>query len=114
MTVSPVSRTRPSRAVEFLVDSGAVYSVLPAAVWKALALKRKDMMSFSLADGTSIERGISEARFSYRERDRVSPVVLGETGDSALLGAVTLETMGLVLNPLSREVLPMQLVLARR
>jgi len=114
MVVTPVGRSRPSRGVHFLVDSGAVYSVLPKPVWSALRLKPKDRMTFSLADGASIERRLSEARFSYKRRDRVSPVILGEGRDEPLLGAVTLETLGLVLNPLSREVLPMRLTLARR
>jgi predicted aspartyl protease len=114
MQVTPVGRSRPMRSVDFLVDSGAVYSVLPEATWKALALRPKDEMTFSLADATSIVRKLSEARFVHGDRDRVSPVILGKRGDEALLGAVTLETLGLVLNPLSREVLPMRLTLARR
>ena len=40
-------------------------------------------------------------------------VVLGETEDEALLGAVTLETLGLMLNPLNRTLQPMRMVLAR-
>jgi clan AA aspartic protease len=114
MVVKPVARARPAQGVDFLVDSGAVYTVLPRRVWSALRLRAKDRMSFSLADGTSIERGLSEARFEYAGRDRVSPVVLGQGSDEPLLGAVTLETLGLVLNPLSRDVVPMRLVLARR
>lgn len=114
IVVTPVGRTRPSLDVDFLVDSGAVFSVLPRQVWHALGLRPKDEMTFSLADGTSIVRKLSEARFVYRQRDRVSPVILGEGKDEPLLGAVTLETLGLVLNPLSREVLPMRLTLARR
>lgn len=38
--------------------------------------------------------------------------MLGGPGDAPLLGAVTLETLGLMVNPLSREVLPMRLILA--
>jgi hypothetical protein len=38
--------------------------------------------------------------------------MLGEEGDVALLGTVTLEELGLVLNPLSRELQPMQMMLA--
>lgn len=114
MVVKPVGRSRPARGVDLLVDSGAVYTVLPRRVWSALGLRAKDKMAFSLADGTSIERGLSEARFEYGGRDRVSPVVLGQGSDEPLLGAVTLETLGLVLNPLSRDVVPMRLVLARR
>jgi clan AA aspartic protease len=112
MRVSPVGKTRPQRLVRFLVDSGAVYSVLPARIWKALRLRAKDAMTFTLADGTTMERRVSEARFEFRGNDRVSPVILGEGADDALLGAVTLETLGLVLNPLSRELQPMRLLVA--
>jgi hypothetical protein len=41
-----------------------------------------------------------------------SPVVLGRTDEGPLLGPVTLETLGLVLHPLSRRLVPMRLVLA--
>ena len=52
-----------SRKVKFLVDSGAVWSVLPKKDWEALGLKAKRTHSFSLADGTTIERSISDCRF---------------------------------------------------
>ena len=48
--------------MDFLVDSGAVFSVLPQVVWTALGLRPKDEMTFSLADGTAIARELSEAR----------------------------------------------------
>jgi hypothetical protein len=35
-------------------------------------------------------------------------VVLGGPTDAPLLGAVTLETLGLMVNPLTRELLPMR------
>jgi hypothetical protein len=38
--------------------------------------------------------------------------MLGEKGDEALLGAVTLEILGLILNPYSRELQPMRMMLA--
>jgi len=38
--------------------------------------------------------------------------VLGDAEEAALLGAVTLETLGLMGNPLSRRVLPMRMTLA--
>jgi hypothetical protein len=40
-------------------------------------------------------------------------VILGESGDQALLGMVTLEVMGLVLNPFKRVLQPMRSMLAR-
>ncbi len=101
-----------SRDVRFLVDSGAIYSVLPEHDWRALRLKPEREVEFTLADGTAITRGVSECRFEIRGEAATSPVVLGETNDGALLGAVTLETLGFMLNPLTREILPMRMALS--
>jgi predicted aspartyl protease len=101
-----------SRACRLLVDSGAVYSQLPEEIWKPLKLRPQSAMDFTLADGTTIRRRVSECIFEFRDVRRHSPVILGDKGDPALLGAVTLETMGLVLNPFKRTLQPMQLVLA--
>ena len=103
---------RKKEDVRFLIDSGASYSVLPEAVWKRLKLKPKRTMAFTLADGAEITRDISECRISSKHGDGHTPVVLGQRGDKALLGAVTLEILGLVLNPFTRELQPMQMMLA--
>lgn len=99
--------------VRFLVDTGAVYTVLPEDVWHALKLKPQRAVEFSLADGTIISRQVSECRFTIQGQSATSPVVLGAPEDAPLLGAVTLETLGLMINPLSRELLPMRMMLAR-
>jgi predicted aspartyl protease len=97
------------------VDSGAIYSVLPAKIWRALRLRADRKVEFTLADGTPIERGVSECRFEIQGKAATSPVVLGVERDGALLGSVTLKTLGLMLNPLTREILPMRMVpVARR
>jgi hypothetical protein len=69
-------------------------------------------MRFSLADGTAIERDVSECHFALADADGHSPVILGEPGDEALLGTVTLEVMGLMLNPFKRILEPMRMLLA--
>jgi predicted aspartyl protease len=108
---APNRRTRPRR-VRFLVDSGAVYSVLRRADWQALSLKPERELDFVLADGTVLTRAISECSIEIAGRRATSPVILGETEDEALLGAVTLETLGLVLNPLTRRLQAMPMILA--
>ena len=102
-----------SIGVRFLVDTGAVYTVLPEDVWPALKLKPQRTVEFSLADGTIISRQVSECRFTIEGQSATSPVVLGASEDAPLLGAVTLETIGLMVNPLSRELLPRRMMLAR-
>ncbi len=101
-----------SRDVRFLVDSGAMYSLLPHDVWKDIGLAPERVMSFVLADGTAIERGVSECRIALLGRQAHTPVILGEEGDEPLLGAVTLEIFALVLDPFRRTLRPMHMRLA--
>lgn len=99
--------------VRFLVDSGATYSLLPHDVWNALGLAPKRTLDFTLADGTRVSRAVSECHLSLPEGDGHTPVILGEPGDEPLLGAVTLEILGLVLHPFRRTLEPMKMMLAR-
>lgn len=101
------------QTVRFLVDSGAAYSVLPHAVWPALGLAPTRALDFVLADGMTITRAVSHCLFRYQGIVAPSPVVLGEPSDDALLGVVTLENLGLVLNPFERTLRPMRMRLAR-
>ena len=97
--------------VRFLVDSGATYSLLPKAVWETIGLKPKRKLSFTLADGTTVERSVSEAFIIFPQGEAHTPVILGEEGDEALLGVVTLEILGLVFNPFDRTLHPMRMLL---
>ena len=98
-----------SAKTRFLVDSGATYTVLTKSVWERLGLKPLGEMEFILADGTVIKRSISEAVIElpgYGERH--TPVVLGAEEDENLLGIVTLEIFGLILDPFKRELRPIR------
>ena len=76
----PGGRQRPI-IVRFLVDTGAVYTVLPERVWRSLKLKPRRSAEFTLADGTTITRGVSECRFTVQGQSATSPVVLGGPED---------------------------------
>jgi clan AA aspartic protease len=101
--------------VEFLVDSGAVYSVVPKEVLERLGVRPLAEQEFRLADGTKISRKKGVAVFRYGKLVGGADVIFGEEGDSVLLGAFTLEALGLALDPLRRELrsLPMVLALAK-
>jgi clan AA aspartic protease len=98
--------------LEFLIDSGASYSLVPTNILKKLHIEPKKEMSFVLADGTSIKRKIGNAYFILDSNEAYSPVIFGEKGDEPLLGAVTLENMGLMLDPFQKKLHPMKLMLA--
>lgn len=98
--------------IQLLVDSGATYTLIPHDDWQAIGLVPKRQLSFTLADGTTIERRVSECHISLAQGEGHTPVILGEPGDEALLGVVTLEILGLVLNPFNRTLRPMRMLLA--
>ena len=89
--------------VSFLVDSGASYTAVPYDVVKQLDLRPSFEQTFSLADGTRIKRKIGNAMIEWQGKEVATPVILGQRGDNALLGVLTLEGLGLVLDPLKRE-----------
>ena len=93
-----------------LVDSGAVYSVIPKEDLKMLGIKPDSKQKFILANNKEIEKQVGEARFIWGDLQRTAPVVFGNK-DVYLLGATTLESMGLILDPLNRKLdkLPMLL-----
>ena len=100
------------RILEFLLDSGAIYSVVPAKILQELGIKPIATQEFRLADGSAISRRKGGAVFRYGDRVGGADVIFGEEGDHLLLGAFTLEALGLALDPLRRQLLPLPMILA--
>lgn len=99
-------------AVEFLVDSGAIYSVVPAPILENLGVKPLTEEEFRLANGEIIKRKKGIALFKYQGKIGGADVIFGEKDDSQLLGAFTLEALGLSLDPLKRELRPLPMIIA--
>jgi clan AA aspartic protease len=118
ITFARVNVSNPRRpdlgtdTIEFLIDTGAIYSAVPASVLEALAIPRLDRHEFTLADGSHQAYDVGEAFFELEAKRGASRVVFAPEGVTPLLGAVTLESLGLMVNPVTRELLPMRLFLA--
>lgn len=117
LTVLEVEVGNPARPeitekVEFLIDSGAIYSVVPAPILERLGIRPLMEQEFRLADGSKIVRKKGVAVFKRGERAGGADVIFGEEGDSKLLGAFTLGALGLSLDPLRRELKPLPMILA--
>ena len=101
-----------SLAVSDVAQSGAKFSLLPPDDWRAIGLTPRRRLTFVLADGTEIERDVSECYVRLAQGEGHTPVILGESGDEPLLGVVTLEILGLVLHPFNRTLQPARLLMA--
>ena len=106
------AKPKVTQPIEFLIDSGAIYSVVPAAILKKLGIKPIAEQTLRLADGSKITRKKGVAIFKYGDQTGGADVIFGEKGDSTLLGAFTLEALGLALDPLKRELRPLPMILA--
>jgi predicted aspartyl protease len=113
LTVKASRKSRKAIAVDFLIDSGAVYSLVSAERLKSIGIGPYKKLDFTFADGTIVTREVGDAYFEYRGDGGAAPVIFGQEGDQPLLGATTLESLGLVLDPFHRKLHPMKLVLMR-
>jgi len=112
LEVANQSNPEHAETVDFLIDSGAIYSVVPRPLLERLHIEPVAEQSFRLASGQTIRRQTAGALFRYRDRVGVAAVIFGEEGDSTLLGAHTLEALGLALDPIRRELMPLPMMLA--
>lgn len=80
------AKPKKAQTFEFLVDSGAFYSVMPAEDLKALGIKATRKESFLLANGETIIKRVGNAFFEFEGKVGAAPVVFGEK-DVYLLGA---------------------------
>lgn len=101
---------KKSEECEFLVDSGAVYSVVPQNILKKLGIKPTSTEEFILANGEVIKKPLGNAYFEYDGKIRAAPVVFGDKG-VFLLGATTIEALGMILDPIRRQLKPLPMLL---
>jgi predicted aspartyl protease len=111
LIVKSSRKSRKAITVNFLIDSGAVYSLVPGKQLKSMGIRPYRKLNFSLTDGSVVTREVGDAYFEYRGDGGAAPVIFGQDGDQPLLGATTLESVALILNPFHRELHPMKLVL---
>ncbi len=76
--------------VEFLIDSGAIYSVVPTPILDRLGIQPLAEQEFIPANGTKIVRKKGIALFKYGARVGGADGILGEAEDSVLRGTLTL------------------------
>ena len=112
LLVKESRRARRRAAVNLLIDSGAVYSLVPSVTLRKLGIRPYRKVDFSLADGTIVTRRVGDAYFELQGEGGAAPVIFGEKGDEPLLGATTLESIGLILDPFKRRLIPMRMLLA--
>ena len=95
-----------SLEIDALVDTGAFYTMVSASQLTQLGVAPTSSVQLELADGRVGEYDLGEARATIDGRSVSTIVVFGEEGAEPLLGAYTLEGLGLMVDPRDAKLLP--------
>ena len=91
---------------EALVDTGSTNTVVPADVLRRLGVTPYTKSRFELANGSETELDVGRTWVRLNGNAEFTQVVFGEGDYSPILGAITLEEMGLVVDPIGQRLVP--------
>jgi len=92
--------------VTALVDTGATYTSVPRNILEGLGVSVTEERPFILANGERVMYGMAWIRIRLEGREQPTPAVFGEVGSEILLGAVTLEELGLGVDVVNQRLVP--------
>lgn len=84
---------------EFLVDTGATDSMVPASELKGIGIKPVGKIAYELADGTIREFQFGTAVIAFMGDITAGRIIFGPEGAEPILGVTALESTGVILNP---------------
>ena len=111
----PMTITNPqtgaSVTVEALVDTGATFSMLPSSQLQGLGVQQSRRIRAEIADGSVIELPAGEAPITVLDHTATSACVFGPEDGPILLGAVTLESLLLAVDPVHQVLVPVNAIM---
>jgi clan AA aspartic protease len=102
--ISDPVRTQTKR-LEFLVDTGASYMVIPTTIAEELGLKPVKKTRVTLADKREVEAGYAFVYISLLGREAPVTTLVFDS-PMPLLGTFTLQVLGLEVDPSKEEIRP--------
>ena len=105
-TVTIRNPADPDKAWEglFLVDTGATDSLIPRPHLEAIGLRPRGRRTYVLADGSERTVDITTAEIEIMGQIVGGTILFGEPGTAPLLGVTALESAGIAVDPVNRQV----------
>ena len=100
------------RTQSVLVDTGASYLALPRTLLTSLGYRAIDRQRVIFATGESAVGDVAEVKIRLQDRERTVLAFLTPDQSPKLLGAQTLKTFGLGVDPLGKRLIPVDAYLA--
>jgi len=88
---------------DFLVDTGAIDSLVPRQHLEAIGVQAQGRRSYSLADGSETEMEVGVAQLEFLGDFVGSTIVFGPEDSEPLLGVTALESLGIEVDPTNQQ-----------
>lgn len=100
--------TEPTRGeeVELWVDTGSAYSWISRTRLEALGARPIRRMQFRTIEGRLVERDLAAVLVRVDGYSGADNVVMAEPSDMEVMGAFTIEGLGLAVDPVQKKLVP--------
>jgi clan AA aspartic protease len=88
---------------EFLIDTGSTFTWIPEDTLRKIGVQPSSKRKFKTIEGREIERSVGEARLEAMGESATTIVVFGQKEDAIVLGAYSLEGLGLLVDPVTKK-----------
>lgn len=93
---------KPGYEALFLVDTGAIHCLAPKDELQKAGIKPEGKAAYELADGQAVEFEYGFARISFLGNETIVKIIFGPEKVEPILGVVTLEDVGIGVDPVTR------------
>jgi len=103
----------PARFAEAEVwaDTGAAYSWISKARLEPMGVQKVRRLQFRTVEGHTVERDLAAVFLSTDGYTGGDNIVVAESGDLEVLGAHSLESLGLAVDPVHKKLIPLVVAL---
>ena len=106
----------PARKWEgkFLVDTGAIDTLVPRPYLEAIGLEPAAQRTYELADGTEVRMDVAGAEMELLGEFTAGLVIFGDANTEPLLGVTALESAGIEIDPQNQRLTKLPSVRLKR
>ena len=105
LTVNIRNSVNPEKFWEglFLVDTGAIDSLVPRDHLESIGLEAKAQRTYELANGNEVKMDITTGDIEFMGEIVGGTIIFGEPGTEPILGVTALESVGIEIDPRNQQ-----------
>lgn len=103
VSLKATERSRKRYQADFLADTGATDSMAPAAELRRIGVRPVGRMSYELADSSVIEFEFGLCVIEFLGQITAGRVIFGPDDGEPILGVTALESVGVMIDPVTRS-----------